>query len=303
MDMINGPAGGNFAARMRGTKVQIAGQTIYLPNSDVPLVQKLTLAQINAIPKDQFSVSFIEPSMPLMSRSGTRKGRTNLSFHRQQRFRMGGTNGVIGYINKTPPNVARIEIGGTKCYDIIITKLKEAIVETSTAKLSHREALRNQKDDPLPNSDIFFELIDENELSDCILKIIERYFGTGDTCKILGKEYKLGEFCVLMHFYFIRIGILDNQTRKPFCNYLQKKVFDGEERFSVRSFNNYTNEYDSLKGDFTHADWLKIDFGTRPDPSGKPLQDAFHEIGFAFHNSHYFRKLKKQQERMMKLLL
>ena len=121
MDIINGLAGSRVKSRMLGTKVLIAGKKIYLPNSDVPIVQKLTMAQINAIPRDQFSVSFIEPSMVLKGRSGIKKGRTNLSLHRQQRFHSGGTNGVIGYINPMPLNEVRVEIDGTQTFDIIIT--------------------------------------------------------------------------------------------------------------------------------------------------------------------------------------
>ena len=75
MDLINGPAGGNVAARIAGTKVRMARKTMFLPNNDVPfVVQKLTMEQINAIPRDRFAVSMIEPSMPLMSSSGIRKG-------------------------------------------------------------------------------------------------------------------------------------------------------------------------------------------------------------------------------------
>ena len=56
-----GPAGGRALSRMQGTKVTLAGRTAFLPNDDVPFVmQKLTMGQINAIPKDRFSVALIE---------------------------------------------------------------------------------------------------------------------------------------------------------------------------------------------------------------------------------------------------
>ena len=49
-----GPAGGHGLSRMQGTKVTLAGRTAFLPNDDVSFVmQKLTMGQINAIPKDR----------------------------------------------------------------------------------------------------------------------------------------------------------------------------------------------------------------------------------------------------------
>ena len=48
-----GPAGGLSMSRTLGTKVTLAGRTAFLPNDNVPFVmQKLTMGQINAIPKD-----------------------------------------------------------------------------------------------------------------------------------------------------------------------------------------------------------------------------------------------------------
>lgn len=304
MKIIGGPAGGVVPTHMLGTKVQMAGRTMFLPKTDVPLVQELTMAQIKAIPKDRFAVAVIEPSMPFMSGAGIKKGRGGgmPSLRKQQRFNVGGPKNIFSYVSKMPPDMAQIEVSGTKTFNTIISKLKEVIVDTESVQQTYRMALRNQKNDPQPNSGIFFELINENELADCIQKIIKSYFGTGDTCKIMGQEYKLSEFCVLMHFYFIRIGIMENQTRKPFCNYLQKKVFDGEERFNPKTFNNNANKYQDVEGNFTHADWLPIDFEIRPKTSGK-VQDAFHEIGYIFHNSQYFKQLKKQQDRMKILLL
>lgn len=305
MKIIGGPAEGIAPAGMVGTRAQMAGKKMFLPNSDVKFViQDLTLEQIKAIPKDQFTVSVVVPTMPVMSGSRIRKGHGGMpSFRRQQRFPLGGKKDVIGLISKAASEVNPINADVAKTFKTLIMLNDQSAENLNRAQELVRQVLRNQKDDPQPNSGIFFELINENELADCIQKIIKSYFGTGDICKIMGKEYKLGEFCVLMHFYFIRIGIMENQTRQPFCNYLQKKVFDGEQRFTDRSFNNYANEYDNVKGDFTHDEWLKIEFGTRPDPSGKPLLDAFHEIGYIFQKSTYFVKLKKQQERMKKLLL
>lgn len=305
MSKIGGPARGLFEPRTLGTRVEMAGRPMFLPKTDVPLVQQLTLEQIKAIPKDRFAVAVIEqsaPSIPLMT---IRKGRggTMPSLRRLQRPNLGGTKNVFGYVSKMPHDLSQIEIDGTKTFNTIISKLKEVIEDTESVQDTYHVALMNQKNDPKPNSGIFFELINENDLADCIRKIIKCYFGTRETCKIMGKEYKLAEFCVLMHFYFIRIGILENLTRLQFYNYLKKKVFDGVERFTAKTFNNYGNEFEHVKGNFTHADWKGIDFETRPDPSGKPIQDAFQEIGFAFQNSQFFKQLKKQKERMAKLLI
>lgn len=71
---IGGPAGGHAPSRNLGTKVMVAGRSMILPNSEVPyVVQKLTMGQIAAIPKDQFAVSLMDPSMPVMSIAGGSK--------------------------------------------------------------------------------------------------------------------------------------------------------------------------------------------------------------------------------------
>ena len=61
-----GPAGGLSMSRTLGTKVTLAGRTAFLPNDDVPFVmQKLTMGQINAIPKDRFSVALSQVNLLL----------------------------------------------------------------------------------------------------------------------------------------------------------------------------------------------------------------------------------------------
>lgn len=302
MKMIGGPAGGMIETRMLGTKVQMAGRSMFLPKTDVPIVQQLTLDQIKAIPKDRFAVAVIEPTIPLMSGAGVKKGRGGMpSIRRMQRPYMGGMKHALGYINKMPSDMRESETSGTKTFNAIVTRLKEDIEGLENVQQDIRVVLRKQN--PQPKYDIFFEIINEDDLADCIRDIIKRYFGTHETCKIIGAEYKLAEFCVLMHFYFIHIGILENQARQPFSNYLQKKVFDGVEKFTAKTFNNYGNAYDNVKKNFIGPDKLKFDFERRPDPSGKPVLNAFHEIGFAFHNSKYFRQLRKLRESMNNLLI
>ena len=61
-----GPTGGHGLSRMQGTKVTLAGRTAFLPNDYVPFVmQKLTMGQINAIPKDWFSVALSQVNLLL----------------------------------------------------------------------------------------------------------------------------------------------------------------------------------------------------------------------------------------------
>ena len=67
VDFIGGPAGGPPNSRALGTKVTLAGRTAILPNDNVPfVVQRLTMGQINAIPKDRFAVSLIETPMAVV---------------------------------------------------------------------------------------------------------------------------------------------------------------------------------------------------------------------------------------------
>ena len=130
-------------------------------------------------------------------------------------------------------------------------------------------------------------------MSDCIMKAIIHFFGEEDTCKIMGKKYKLPAFCLLMHNYFIRIGILKNVTRTPFCNYLLEQVLkDWKVTFTSRTFTNYAEAYKNVKEDFTKKDGLKIDFSVLPKQDKNFLQNAFHEIGHFFHTSEYFTHLR-----------
>ncbi len=51
MNIIGGPVEGVVVNRMTGTKVKLAGKTMYLPNSENTYIrQKLTVDQIAAIP-------------------------------------------------------------------------------------------------------------------------------------------------------------------------------------------------------------------------------------------------------------
>ena len=299
MDIINGPAGGIVHSRMIGTKVQLAGRQAYLPDIAHPiLIQDMTLKQIAAIPRDQFFVSVVEVSMPpVMSRSGFRKGFTAQKFRQLQRYRQERGGDVIGLVSKTTPDIPQIEAEGTKTFKTLTMLLGMTSESLENLETLFRTAMMNPKAAE-PDTGIFCKPIDENRLANCILEIIKRFFGTKDTCLICSWECKLVEFCVLMHFYFIRLGILENKTRKAFCEYLLKKVFGNLERFAVKTFNNYANKHQSVEYVFTHKDALPIDFETHSKSRGN-VQGAFQEIGYAFHNSPYFGELREMMNRMM----
>ena len=75
-----GPAGGHGLSRMQGTKVMLAGRTAFLPNDDVPFVfQRLTAGQINAIPRDRFSVALIEVPTRMGMAGPGKKGRGGMA--------------------------------------------------------------------------------------------------------------------------------------------------------------------------------------------------------------------------------
>jgi hypothetical protein len=158
---------------------------------------------------------------------------------------------------------------------------------------------RNQRNNPPePDSGLFYSPIDDGSMTDCIKKAIAHFFGEKDTCKIVGKEYKPVAFCLLMHDYFIRMHIMKNTTRTPFCEYLLKHVLKEEMQFTSRTFTKYAQDHKDAIQDFTDSGKLKINFNVHAEPSGKPLQDAFHEIGYFFHNSKYFTRLREMRDNM-----
>ena len=296
-----GPAGGRALSRMQGTKVTLAGRTAFLPNDDVPFVmQKLTMGQINAIPKDRFSVALIEVPTR-MGMVGTGRGGKGikpprLSYRAKDILRTGG--GVTGFV-RAPSVTVKVDDDGTKLYNTLISIAKQI---TETADRFYDKTLvlsRNQRTDP-PEKDsgLFYSPIDDGSMTDCIKKAIAHFFGEKDTCKIVGKEYKPVAFCLLMHDYFIRMHIMKNTTRTPFCEYLLKHVLKEDMAFSSRTFTGYADKNKDAIQDFTDSGKLKINFNVHAEPSGKPLQDAFHEIGYYFHNSGYFKHLREMRDNM-----
>ena len=299
-NFISGPAGGHFSSRTLGTKVTLAGRTAFLPNDNVPfVVQRLTMGQINAIPKDRFAVSMIETPMAMAAPGRGGGGRSSgLKFQINRQARRSGKNGIIGFVSK-PSGVIAAEVDGTKQYTAMVTLLDQMRKTTDSLYDTALVLSRNQRDTPPENdSGLFYSPIDDGNMSDCIKKAIAHFFGQKDTCKIFGKEYKPAVFCLLMHDYFIRMHIMKNTTRTPFCEYLQKHVLKDEMMFTSRTFTGYANDYKDAIQDFKDSGKLKLNFNVHPDPSGKPLQDAFHEIGNFFHTSAYFKRLREMRDNM-----
>jgi len=283
VNFISGPAGGHSLSRMQGTKVTLAGRTAFLPNDNVPfVVQRLTMGQINAIPKDRFAVSLIETPIAMAAPGRGGGGRSSgLKFQIKRQVRPAKRDGVIRFVRKPSAAIAA-EIDGTKQYTAMIS-LIEQMKQNADSFLDTTLVLsRNQRSNPPePDSGLFYAPIDDGSMSDCIKKAIAHFFGEKDTCKILGKEYKPVVFCLLMHDYFIRMHIMKNTTRTPFCEYLLKHVLKEEMQFTSRTFTKYAQDHKY-----------------HPKPSGKPLQDAFHEIGNFFHTSKYFKHLREIRDNM-----
>lgn len=293
-NFIGGPAGGISHSRTLGTKVTLAGRTAFLPNDNVPfVVQKLTKGQIHAIPKEHFAVSLIE--MPLLMTTSGHKGRSPWTVEKMQRFRRVGHfpkgDGVIRFVQK-PSDIISTDTDGTELYTAMVSLLKQARQNADDLYLTNRQLSRILSTNQVINR-IFHMPIDEGKLSDCIKKIILDVFGDGDKGKICDREIKLVDFCLMMYYYFLRIKILKNTSRQPFCNYLEKYVFPGESRFTSKTFNNYANKdnYKNVESIFTDEARLRIDFKTHPTPDGT-LKDFFHEIGCFFYNSPYFAELR-----------
>ena len=231
--------------RMQGTRVTLAGRTAFLPNRRVPMVvQKLTLRQIAEIPRDKYAVAIIEPeAMPTFDRRNLRNNR-NIQRHR------------VLACNR------RISGNGdlTQEFTTAITLLHRVHQHVETIYYESRKLSRNNNDTPPPGGDIFLVPVDAGKMSDCIKKIVLDIFGNDDKGKICDRDTKLVEFCLLMHYYFIRIKILKNTSRQPFCEYLENYVFKNESRFTAKTFNNHAEKHEKAEKDFTNAERLDINY-------------------------------------------
>ena len=301
-----GPAGGHGLSRMQGTKVMLAGRTAFLPNDDVPFVfQRLTAGQINAIPRDRFSVALIEVPTRMGMAGPGKKGRGGIAVKGLQRMkglsRTGG--GITGFVRK-PSGTIKVEVDGTKQYTAMITLAKQVIQTADDMYYVNRRLSRNSGGGPPSESALFYEPIDEGRLSDCFMKIIADYFGDGDKCKLYGHDFKLHEFCLFVHYYFRRIGIMKTNARQPFSEYVRKSVLKDGAAFTDKTFNNVAKLYEDEEKEFTDKKMHEINFDFRPSKdakSNKPLQQllyAFQDIGYNFHNSDYFKYLRDTRKRM-----
>ena len=281
---------GSASSSKLGTKVRLAGRTMYLPNSQSPIIyQKLTLRQINAIPRDKYGVRVL--------------GRIKINKERRilKALRLIRKNELFRHRSKIPFDIPNI---GIKTYETMLWMLGQLKEGTDMLYYSNRELSRNNGngDGTPPDEDLFYPPIDEGKLSDCIIEIIFRIFGNNDKGLICGTEYKLSAFCVLMHYYFLHIGILQTKAQKPFCDYLEQKVFLGQDKpkFTARTFNNCANKpnYNKIKEDYAGLEPKEISFNTRPSSPSKSLLDAFQEVGWNFQKSNYFEQLKYLRDQM-----
>ena len=298
-----GHAGGRIKSRTLGIKVVLAGRTTFLPNSDAPiLVQRLTLGQINAIPKDRFAVSLVEPTSPVVVYASGQKSHGHLSGLQLQRLRrlarMTTVGGTTRYIRHTQVAIAS-GVDGTKLYTTIIASIKDLKQNADELYYLNRRISRNLGGEP-PEHNLFYEPIDEGLMSDCIMKAIVKYFGDSDKCILHGYNFKLADFCLLIHYYFIRIGILKTTARKPFCEYILDCVLmDWDTKFTPKTFNNYAKENEEAELEFTSKKRLEIDFSHPPTQSdARPFLKSFHEIGNFFHRSEYFEQLRTMRKHL-----
>lgn len=246
--------------------LQWTSDSVRLPTKDNPIiVQQLTQAQIDAIPRDRFAVA------------------------------------VIGPTKLTAPTFFVVPGTGEQLFLTFITHLDELKKDGNDIFALIRNHTRNGGDDIPPENEMFLPPIDDNKMSDCIMRVILHFFGNNDKAKVHGYELKLSEFCVLIHYYFLRINVLKKNGRKPFCEYLEKKVFKKKLDFTLRTFNTHANNYDIYKLADTSA--LFMDFRYHAPKKEQPLQKVFHEVGWNFHNSPYFAELREMKRNAEKFLI
>lgn len=291
-----GPGGGHSNSSAKGTKVMLAGKPAVLPNIEAPyVVQSLTKEQIDAIPRDIYSVTIIG-SFEIPATHPYRVGvPTSIRELQQmkQLIRQTGKRDVFRFVRKESGTIS-IEPAGTTIYMTFIALLSQLSKIADSLIAENRRISSNYGGGPPEDAParIFFEPIDQGLMADCIMEIIARFFGSGDRCEIYGNTYTLVDFCMLTHLYFIRCKIMQNTARKPFAKYILRDVLRDETRFSVKTFNNYAHIYENDEEEFIDKDLLPINFKMHPDKSNRPHLDAFHEIGYFFYKSNYFKKLR-----------
>jgi len=262
------------------------------------------------VPKDRFAVSIIDVPTPRAMAGYGRKmpGIPKMpKMPKAQRIKSligEGKNNSLKAVYPWLKPVVKTDNPGAKLFLTMTRLLYHAALTNeeyyrTTVGLSH-----NQRDaPPEPDSGLFYPPVDDVGMSDCIKEALIHFFGEKETCKIGVKEYKMAAFCLLMHDYFIRANIMKDTTRKHFCDYLRDMVLSKEVMFSSRTFTNYANEYKDYEELFTSPAGHRFNFSARPEPSAKPLMDAFHEIGHYFHTSDYFIHLRVLRDNLAKFNL
>jgi hypothetical protein len=295
---------------MPATEVTLAGGKVLLPTkSTSSVLQILTKAQIQAIPKDKYSVTLLDmPTKPVVTVVPTplgydrqRRQRTLRKILQGKRIaRFGG--GSASRMARDIITRAAHEDSATQFYTALVSKLEKAKKDAEELYMENRRNTRCGGDGDPQEENLFYEPIDKYLMSDCIIKAKTHFFGDSDRCKLHGHEFKLAEFCLFIYYYFIRINILENKARQPFSEYMRKEVLRAEKAFTDKTFNNYAKNYEKREKDFTDPDQLSINFRVKPMPdtkNPKPLLYAFQEIGHFFHKSDYFADLRKVREQMI----
>lgn len=311
----SGSAGDLSLSRIDGVKVEMGGRTAFVPIEGGPFeLRRLTMKQIKAIPTDRFAVSVIDMPELLTTGRPWRKNKQALTVLDVQRYRRIGRAGMVtrrpptGYIRK-PAAFLRPDAGGPGTYTVAVADLDDLRQRIEEMFDANCQLSRDNGGGPPPSTNLFYEPVDGGLMSGCIMKVIAGYFGNGDRCKLYGHDFKLHQFCLLVHYYFKRIGILKNEARQPFSEYVRKNVLKNEAAFTDKTFNNFAKLYEDKEAEFIDRDRHDINFDFRPSKDAKatqPLQQllyAFQEIGFVFHNSDYFTHLRQLRKRMNEIQL
>lgn len=316
MSKLRFGGGGRYPqAQMPATEVILAGRKALLPNYKVPyVVQKLTMAQIRAIPTDMFSVQVLgmpdSPSSSLKLPSlGKRRVAGTTMRDKQQMKRMvrkiagGGRASRIGRDIGAATGVNDSGDTAESLYDAIVTLHASMGKKVEELYLENRRISRVSSDEETQKERLFHAPIDEGLMSDLIIRAKVYFFDSKDKFKLYGHVFKVPEFFLFVHYYFIRVKILKNTARKPFSEYVRKVVLRDENSFTDKTFNNYAKSYEDREQDFTNPDIIKINFNILPDTNKNKTQqliNAFQEIGHFFHKSDYFSNLREIRDQMNK---
>lgn len=173
----------------------------------------------------------------------------------------------------------------------------------SRKKSKNKEGGDNGGNGTPPKHSIFNRLVDEKKMADIIIEVIEKYFHDNNTCEVCKVELSLNEFCLLIHFYFCYVKILENESQLSFSTFLKKKVFGGIDKVPVRNLNYYAhqNSYSKLKSildENRKKDMKPIRFCSRPELSSRDVEHfllpPFQEIGWYFQKSPYYDDLRRE---------